>query len=68
MFEKEEDIINLVIKGKIVKEVNDFKYLSVHESANKNMDLEIDKRITLMRIANRKRLFLKINIYPLKLN
>ena len=51
MFEKEEDIINLVIKGKIVKEVTDFKYLSVYESANKNMDPEIDKRKTLMRIA-----------------
>ena len=40
-----------IIKGEIIEEVNDFKYLGVHESANGKMDLEIDKIITLMRIA-----------------
>ena len=49
--EKEDDKIRLIIKGEMIEEVSDFKYLGVTESATGKMEVEITKRITHMRIA-----------------
>ena len=61
--EKMEDKINLTIKGEIVEEVKEFKYLGVHESYDGKMDVEIEKRIICMRIAYGK---YKANIFKNK--